>query len=87
MADMPDPIPESSGRNPRGYGVGVSNAAAMEGNDRRESSELMKAVVERGNMKAAYAKPQWGFRLRRRYSDFSGNSVSFFPGLCDQSDR
>ena len=65
MADMPDPIPESSGRNPRGYGVGVSNAAAMEGNDRRESSELMKAVVERGNMKAGFPSPSAVFRLQR----------------------
>ena len=51
--EMPDAIPESSGRNPRGYGVGASSVTAMRGNDCRERSGLMEAVVERGNMKAA----------------------------------
>ncbi len=29
--EIPDPIPESSGRNPRGYGVGASNGTARRG--------------------------------------------------------
>jgi RNA-directed DNA polymerase len=55
-AEMPDPIPESSGRNPQGYGVGASSVTVMEGSYCRESDGLMEAVVERGNMKAAYER-------------------------------
>jgi len=53
-AEKPDPISESSGRHPQGYDVGVSSVTAMEGNDCRVGEELMEAVVERGNMRAAY---------------------------------
>ena len=53
---MPDPMPESSGRNPQGYGVGVSNASAMRVNECRDGDELMEAVVERRNMTAAYKR-------------------------------
>ena len=55
-AEMPDPMPESSGRNPQGYGVGVSNASAMRVNECRDGDELMEAVVERRNMTAAYKR-------------------------------
>jgi RNA-directed DNA polymerase len=56
MAEMPDPIPESSGRNSQGYGVGTSSVTAMKGSYCRDSMKLMEAVVERGNMTAAYKR-------------------------------
>jgi RNA-directed DNA polymerase len=56
MTEMSDPMPESSGRNPRGYGVGASNVTARRANDCRDSEKLMEAVVERGNMTAAYKR-------------------------------
>ena len=56
MAEKPDPIPESSGRNLRGYGVGASSVTAMKENDCRDDECLMEAVVERGNMTAAYKR-------------------------------
>jgi RNA-directed DNA polymerase len=49
-------MPESSGRNPRGYGVGASNVTARRERDCRDGEELMEAVVERGNMTAAYGR-------------------------------
>jgi len=55
-AETPDPIPESSGRNPQGYGVGASNVTVTRANDCRDSEYLMEAVVERGNMIAAYKR-------------------------------
>jgi group II intron reverse transcriptase/maturase len=55
-AEMPDPIPESSGRNLRGYGVGAPNVTATRGCDCRDNEQLMEAVVERGNMTAAYKR-------------------------------
>jgi RNA-directed DNA polymerase len=55
-AEKPDPMPEGSGRNPRGYGVGASNATATPGNYSRDGEKLMEAVVERGNMTAAYKR-------------------------------
>ena len=56
MAEMPDPIPESSGRNPRGYGVGVSSDTAMQEDSCQRSDHMMEAVVERGNMLRAYKR-------------------------------
>jgi len=56
MAERPDSIPESSGRNPQGYGIGASNVTAMRGNDCRDIPKLIEAVVERGNMTAAYKR-------------------------------
>ena len=55
-AEIPDPIPESSGRNPQGYGVGASNVTARRASDCRDGQGLMEAVVERGNMTAAYRR-------------------------------
>ena len=54
--EMSDPMPESSGRNPRGYGVGASSVTARRESDCRDSGRLMEAVVERGNMTAAYRR-------------------------------
>jgi RNA-directed DNA polymerase len=56
MAEKPDPMPESSGRNLRGYGVGASNVTARRENDCRDSECTMEAVVEHGNMTAAYRR-------------------------------
>ena len=56
MAEMPDSIPEGSGRKPRGTGVGASNVTAREEDKGQESERLMEAVVERGNMQAAYKR-------------------------------
>jgi RNA-directed DNA polymerase len=56
MTEMSDPMPESSGRKPRGYGVGASNVTARRANDCRDIGKLMEAVVERGNMTAAYKR-------------------------------
>jgi RNA-directed DNA polymerase len=56
MAEKPDPIPESSGRNPRGEGVGASNVAARRGNPPQGNEALMEAVVERGNLTRAYER-------------------------------
>jgi len=53
-AEMPDPMPESSGRNPQGYGVGASNDTAMRGNFSQRTDRLMEAVVGRENMFSAY---------------------------------
>lgn len=55
-AEMPDPIPESSGRNPRGYGVGASSGTARRDHSSRQTEKLMEAVVGRENMICAYAK-------------------------------
>jgi len=56
MAEMPDPIPEGSGRKPRGTGVGASSATTREENVYQERERLMEVVVERGNMTAAYKR-------------------------------
>jgi RNA-directed DNA polymerase len=56
MAEMPEPMPKSSGRNPRGYGVGAPSVTAIRASDCREGESLMEAVVERGNMTAAYKR-------------------------------
>jgi RNA-directed DNA polymerase len=56
MAEMPEPIPGGSGRKPRGTGVGASSVTASGGNDCGDSERMMEAVVERGNMTAAYKR-------------------------------
>ena len=56
MAEKPDPIPESSGRNPRGQGVGASSAAARKEETRPTEQSLMEEVVESKNMQEAYRK-------------------------------
>ncbi len=53
-AEMPDPIPESSGRNPQGYGVGASNDTARRESSCQRTDKLMEAVVGRENMFSAY---------------------------------
>lgn len=52
--EMPDSTLESSGRNPRGYSDGASNVTAGRERFCRDGEGLMDAVVERGNMTAAY---------------------------------
>ena len=52
--EIPDPIPEGSGRNPRGYGVGASNGTARRGHSGQRTDKLMEAVVGRENMLRAY---------------------------------
>lgn len=52
--EMPDPIPESSRRNLRGYGVGASSVTARRGDFCPEVESMMEAVVERENMTMAY---------------------------------
>ncbi len=52
--EIPDPIPEGSGRNLQGYGVGASNDTARREHSNRHSHQLMEAVVGRDNMFAAY---------------------------------
>jgi RNA-directed DNA polymerase len=56
MAEKPDPMPEGSGRNPREYGVGVSNATARKEESRPEDEKLMEEVVESKNLGKAYRK-------------------------------
>jgi RNA-directed DNA polymerase len=55
-AEMPDPMPEGSGRNLREYGVGVSNAAVRKEESRPEDERLMEEVVESKNLINAYRK-------------------------------
>lgn len=55
QAEMPDDSSESSGRNLRGYVAGASHTTATREPYYPESSGLMDAVVERGNMMAAFA--------------------------------
>jgi RNA-directed DNA polymerase len=54
--EMPDTAPESSGRNPRGQGNGASSITARTGSSSHVAWLLMEAVVERGNMTAAYKR-------------------------------
>ena len=56
IAEMHDPIPESSGRNPRGYGVGASSDTARREDFCQRTDEMMEAVVERENMQRAYKR-------------------------------
>ncbi|MBU1193868.1 MAG: group II intron reverse transcriptase/maturase [Proteobacteria bacterium] len=55
-AEMPDPIPESSGRNPQGYGVGASNDSARKRYSCQRTDKLMETVVGRENMLSAYKR-------------------------------
>lgn len=52
--EIPDPIPESSGRNLQGYGVGASNGTVRRDTPSQQTEELMEAVVGRENMQYAY---------------------------------
>jgi RNA-directed DNA polymerase len=52
--EIPDPIPESSGRNPQGYGVGASKDTARKEFSCQRTDKLMEAVVGRENMFSAY---------------------------------
>ena len=56
MAEKPDPMLGSSGRKPRGTGVGASSVTTREGTDCLERERLMEVVVERGNMTAVYKR-------------------------------
>jgi RNA-directed DNA polymerase len=56
MAEKPDPISESSGRNPRGQDVGASSAATRKEETRPAEQSLMEEVVESKNMQEAYRK-------------------------------
>ena len=56
MAEMPDSMPEGSGRNPREYGSGASNTKATEGRSRPEDEMLMEEVVESKNLREAYRR-------------------------------
>jgi RNA-directed DNA polymerase len=56
MAEMPDPIPEGSGRNPREYGVGASSVPVRKEETRPENEELMEEVVESKNLMKAYRR-------------------------------
>ena len=53
---MPDPIPESSGRNLRGYGVGASSGTARRDDFCQGTDGMMEAVVERENLQRAYKR-------------------------------
>ena len=55
-AGMPDPLPGGSGRKLRDSGVGASSVTARRASDCRDNGALMEAVVERGNMTAAYRR-------------------------------
>ena len=55
-AETPDPIPGGSGRKLQDTGVSASNVTARRESDCRDSEKLMEAVVERGNMIAAYKR-------------------------------
>ena len=56
MAEMPESKPGSSGRDARGAGVGASSVTASRDSDCGDSERLMEAVVERGNLTAAYRR-------------------------------
>jgi len=56
MAEMPDPNPEGSGRNPREHGVGAPSAAARRENPSPENEMLMEEVVESKNLMKAYRR-------------------------------
>jgi RNA-directed DNA polymerase len=49
-------MPESSGRNLQGYGVGASSGTARRDNSSQRTDKLMEAVVGRGNMLEAYKR-------------------------------
>ena len=51
-------FPESSGRNPRGYGQGASMATAAKTGKFHQTESLIEAVVERQNMFEAFFDEQ-----------------------------
>jgi RNA-directed DNA polymerase len=54
MAEMPESLPEDSGRKSRKYGKGASSGTARRETVRPETKQLMEAVVARENMLRAY---------------------------------
>jgi len=54
--EMPATCPEGRGRNPREDGTGASKATATEEHSWPGPCSLMEAVLERGNMRAAYER-------------------------------
>jgi RNA-directed DNA polymerase len=54
MAEMPESLPEDSGRKSRKYGKGASSGTARRETVRPETEQLMEAVVARENMLRAY---------------------------------
>ena len=56
MAEMPESMPEGSGRNPQEYGDGASNGTAGKEHSHPEAERLMEEVVERENMLRAYRR-------------------------------
>lgn len=54
MAEMPESLPDGSGRKPREEGQGASSAAARRETLRPETEQLMEAVVARENLLRAY---------------------------------
>jgi RNA-directed DNA polymerase len=56
MAEMPESMPEGSGRNPRVAGGGASSVAATEEESRPEDEMLMEEVVEGKNLREAYRR-------------------------------
>jgi RNA-directed DNA polymerase len=56
MAEMPESLPEGSGRKPREQGKGASSEAARREPVRPGTEQLMEAVVARENMLRAYAQ-------------------------------
>lgn len=58
VAEIPGPYPKGSRRNPREYGMGASNVTARRENSSPDPMQLMEAVVEHENMKAALKRVQ-----------------------------
>jgi RNA-directed DNA polymerase len=56
MAEMPEPNPGGSGRNPQETGVGASSAAAGKEKPSPESGKLMEEVVESKNLRKSYRR-------------------------------
>ncbi len=54
MAEMPESLPDGSGRKPREDGQGASSEAARRETLRPETEQLMEAVVARENLLRAY---------------------------------
>jgi RNA-directed DNA polymerase len=55
-AEMPESTPRGSERNSQDISSGVSSASVKRENNCRDNDRLMEAVVERGNMTAAYKR-------------------------------
>lgn len=53
MAKMPNPHPKGGGLHPQAYGMGALNVTARRKHSSPDTTQLMEAVVERGNMKTA----------------------------------